>query len=132
MKKTENIIIIGNNAKFVSEASKLIAEKTGKYYLDLADLISFDYAIEAEASYAHAESLACNRVSDFENTVICCSPGIGDNEESVLKLSQNGRVVCLHFDAKAPMAARFSELCLLCAGLSPEIIASTVVDRLHI
>lgn len=103
-KKKENIILIGMPGSGKTTAGRLVAEKTGKCFIDTDELISQKtgmqisdiFSLYGEAHFRGVESEIIKEVSKETGAVIATGGGAVLNEQNVEYLKENGLVFFLN------------------------------------
>lgn len=103
-KKKENMILIGMPGSGKTTAGRLVAEKTGKYFIDTDELISQKtgmqisdiFSLYGEAHFRDVESEIIKEVSKKTGAVIATGGGAVLNRQNVEYLKENGLVFFLN------------------------------------
>lgn len=107
--KRENLVLIGMPGAGKTTVGRLLAQKTGKAFLDLDEAlvrragksIPAIFAEVGEAGFRELESNLIRALSAMEGTVIATGGGAILRAENVIRLKQNGRL----FFLDRPLAA---------------------------
>ena len=105
-RQMENIILIGMPGSGKSTIGKLLAEKTGKNFVDADGLIAETagctipdiFATRGEAGFRALETEVLTQVGKASGLVIATGGGCVTREENYPLLHQNGRIFCIERD----------------------------------
>ncbi|MBS3058438.1 MAG: shikimate kinase [Candidatus Diapherotrites archaeon] len=97
-----NFFLIGYRGTGKTTLGKIVAEKLGRQFVDLDDLIMEMqgkkipeiFAKEGEAAFRNYETQALKQACGQDNQIIACGGGIIIKEENIRLLKENG-TVCL-------------------------------------
>ena len=111
----ENIVLIGMPGSGKSTVGQLLAEKTGKSFLDADAVIAAKagcsipeiFAKDGEAGFRAMETVVLSELGKQSGLVIATGGGCVTRAENYPLLHQNGRIFCLHRDlGKLPTDGR--------------------------
>lgn len=108
LSEKENIVLIGMPGCGKTTIGKIIAEKTGKRFIDLDDKIEKDEGMKpseiigrfGEAVFREKEKKAAEEVSALTGCVIATGGGTVIDGENTARLKQNGRIIFINRDIK--------------------------------
>ncbi len=102
---TENIVLIGMPGSGKSTVARLVAEKTGKRFVDTDEVISESYGKpsdiineKGEKYFRDIEAEVLRLVGKESNCVISTGGGVVEREENLESLSQNGKLFLIKRD----------------------------------
>ena len=103
-REKENLVLIGMPGCGKSTIGKALAEKTGRKFIDVDQLIvnKIGIAIESifaeggEAAFRRLEMEACAGLQQETGAVIACGGGVVTHEENYYALAENGRFIFLN------------------------------------
>lgn len=101
LKKKENIVLVGMPSCGKTTVGKIIAEKTGKSFIDCDLLFESTFGIspadcikgEGEAAFRDKESLVIRDIASKNSCVIATGGGAILKEENVINLKKNGKII---------------------------------------
>ena len=101
LKKKENIVLVGMPSCGKTTVGKIIAERTGKSFIDCDLLFESTFGIspadcikgEGEAAFRDKESLVIRDIASKNSCVIATGGGAILKEENVINLKKNGNVI---------------------------------------
>ena len=114
-RQMENIVLIGMPGSGKSTVGKLLAEKTGKQFVDADSVLEKTagktipeiFKAEGEAYFRALESTVLKDLGKRSGTIIATGGGCVTKEENYASLHQNGKVIWLTRDvAKLPTKGR--------------------------
>lgn len=108
-KQTENIILIGMPGSGKSTVGQIVAERTGKTFVDADALIAEKagctipeiFATQGEAGFRTIETQVLAEISKSSGLVIATGGGCVTREENYPLLHQNGMIFCLERELSA-------------------------------
>ncbi len=100
----ENIVLIGMPGSGKSTIGKIIAEKTGKAFIDTDELIVKEagmsipdiFAFHGEEGFRQIEIKVIGSLVHHTGSVIACGGGVITREENYYSLAENGRIIFLN------------------------------------
>lgn len=98
-----NIYLVGFMGTGKSSVSKLLAEKTGRKFIDLDDLIEIKekrkisdiFAKDSEAYFRKVEKQTLIEVSAKQEIIVACGGGIVIDPENIKIMKKTGKIICL-------------------------------------
>ena len=107
-RELSNVVLTGMPSSGKSSVGRLLAEKLGKNFIDLDDVIEERFgkkipqifSEEGEAGFREKETFCAKEIGKERGAVIACGGGTVLREENVRALKQNGCMVLLERDIR--------------------------------
>ncbi len=99
----DNIYLVGFMGTGKSSVGRLLAEKTGRKFVDLDDLIEIKekrkisdiFAKNSEAYFRKVEKETLIEISEKQGIIAACGGGIVIDSDNIRIMKQTGKIICL-------------------------------------